>query len=98
LAGGCRARGEEGRSGWEESASEGQGAGARSKRPMRFSSGKSMMQSMASVSALSSSRSCSSILYSDFVGELAVEIDIALEESEIDSSLILVLRGTRTWC
>lgn len=35
---------------------------------------------------------------SDLVGELAVEMDIALEESERDSSLILVLSGRRTWC
>lgn len=35
---------------------------------------------------------------SDLVGELAVDIDIALEESESDSSLILVRSGSKTWC
>ena len=35
---------------------------------------------------------------SDLVGELAGEIDMALEESDSDSSLIFVLSGSRTWC
>lgn len=87
-------RGESGRGGWEVSASEGRGADACSKRPRRLPSGRSMSLSAAS----SFSEAYELVSCSDLVGELAVEMDIALEESESDSSLIFVLRGMRTWC
>jgi len=65
-----------------------------SKRPRRLPSGRSM--SLSVVSSSSVSRRVTSC--SDLVGELAVDMDIALEESERDSSLIFVLRGSKTWC
>jgi hypothetical protein len=76
------------------SASERRGADACSKRPRRLPSGRSMSLSAVSLS----SGSCKLVSCSDLVGELAVDMDIALEESESDSSLISVLRGSRTWC
>lgn len=89
--------GERGRSGCDVSASEGRGADACSKRPRRLPSGRSMRR-CALFSLGSSSVPCRSKSCSDLVGELAVDIDIALEESESDSSLILVRSGSKTWC
>lgn len=89
-------RGEKGRGGCEVSASPGRGA-ACSKRSRRLPSGRFARRGVLSSSAsgcVSSRRmSCA-----DLVGEPAVEIDMALEESESDSSLILVRRGSKTWC
>lgn len=75
-------RGDKGRGGCEFNASVGRGACARSNSPSKLPSG----------------RSCRLSRCSEAVGELAVEMDMALEESESDSSLILVLSGSRTWC
>ena len=104
LAGECveqEERGESGRGGCEVSASERRGA-ACSKRPRRLPSGRSLRRGIVSSSASSSVAwrlvSRKLVSCSDLVGELAVDIDMALEESESDSSLILVLRGSRTWC
>lgn len=76
------------------SASGRRGADACSKRPRRLPSGRSMSPFAAS----SSCEACRLMSCSDLVGELAVDIDIALEESESDSSLILVRSGSKTWC
>lgn len=89
-----RERGDVGRGGCEFSASERRGAFALSNKPSRLPCGRSFNRSLIS----SSCPSCWLISCSDLVGELAVEIDMALEESESDSSLILVLSGRRTWC
>lgn len=97
FAGEWDERGERGRGGCELSASEGRGAEACSKRPRRLPSGRSMSRSMV-FSPASSGVSCRFRSCSDLVGELAVETDIALEESESDSSLILVLSGSKIWC
>lgn len=102
LAGECIVReekGERGRGGCEVRASERRGA-ACSKRPRRLPSGRSARRGMVSSSASSSVSprrvSRKLVSCSDLVGELAVEIDIALEESDSDSSLILVLSGSKT--
>lgn len=84
--------------GCEVSASEGRGASAFVKRPSRFPSGRPVAWSILSSSVSSSRSRCSIMPCSDLVGELAVEIDMALLVSDIDSSLILVLSGRRTCC
>jgi hypothetical protein len=65
------------------SASAGSGGGACSNSPSRFPSGRSRRLRP----------------WQEAVGELAVEMDIALlEESDNDSSLIFVRSGRSTWC
>lgn len=82
FAGDSETSGDSGRGGCEFNASERRGACAFSNRPSRLPFGRSSRR-----------KSCS-----DLVGELAVEMDVALDESESESSLILVLSGRRTWC
>lgn len=71
--------------GWECSASDGLGAHVVSKRPSRLPAGRS--------GCSVSEGSCS-----DVDGELDTDIDDVLDASDIDSSLILVLSGSKTWC
>lgn len=79
------------------SASEARGKEVDEKRPRRLPSGSSRRCFVMWISA-SSGVLCRLVSCSDFVGELAVDMDMALEASESDSSLILVRSGSKTWC